>query len=54
MTIAGVVVGVFIMGAAQNALNLLNVLTFYQYVIRGSILLLTVVFDQVRQRALTR
>jgi L-arabinose transport system permease protein len=48
-TIAGVIVGVFIMGAAQNALNLLNVPTFYQYVVRGGILLLAVIADRVRQ-----
>ena len=48
-TIAGVIVGVFIMGAAQNALNLLNVPTFYQYVVRGGILLVAVVADRLRQ-----
>ncbi|MFC3579293.1 L-arabinose ABC transporter permease AraH [Sphingomonas hylomeconis] len=48
-TIGGVIVGVFIMGAAQNALNLLNVPTFYQYVVRGGILLLAVVADRLRQ-----
>lgn len=48
-TAAGVIVGVFIMGAAQNALNLLNVPTFYQYVVRGGILLLAVVADRLRQ-----
>lgn len=48
-TIGGVIVGVFIMGAAQNALNLLNVPTFYQYVVRGGILLLAVVADRMRQ-----
>lgn len=48
-TVAGVIVGVLIMGAAQNALNLLNVPTFYQYVVRGGILLVAVVADRVRQ-----
>jgi L-arabinose transport system permease protein len=48
-TIGGVIIGVFIMGAAQNALNLLNVPTFYQYVVRGGILLLAVVADRLRQ-----
>lgn len=50
-SIFGVIVGVLIMGAAQNALNLLDVPTFYQYVVRGGILLLAVIFDQLRQRA---
>jgi L-arabinose transport system permease protein len=48
-TIGGVIVGVLIMGAAQNALNLLNVPTFYQYVVRGGILLLAVIADRLRQ-----
>jgi L-arabinose transport system permease protein len=48
-TIAGVVIGVFIMGAAQNALNLLDVPTFYQYVVRGGILLAAVIVDRMRQ-----
>jgi len=43
-------VGVLIMGSVQNALSLLNVPTFYQYVIRGAILLAAVLFDQLRQR----
>lgn len=49
-SIGGVVVGVLIMGAAQNALNLLDVPTFYQYVVRGGILLVAVILDQMRQR----
>lgn len=48
-TITGVIIGVFIMGAAQNALNLLDVPTFYQYVVRGGILLAAVIFDRLRQ-----
>lgn len=49
-SIGGVIVGVLIMGAAQNALNLLDVPTFYQYVVRGGILLIAVILDQMRQR----
>lgn len=48
-TVAGVIIGVLIMGAAQNALNLLDVPTFYQYVVRGGILLAAVIFDRLRQ-----
>ncbi|WP_420136492.1 L-arabinose ABC transporter permease AraH [Sphingomonas sp.] len=48
-TIGGVIIGVLIMGTAQNALNLLNVPTFYQYVVRGGILLLAVTADGLRQ-----
>lgn len=46
----GVIVGVLIMGTVQNAMNLCNVPAFYQYVVRGAILLLAVMFDLVRRR----
>lgn len=49
-TILGVIVGVIIMGTVQNAMNLLNIPTFYQYVVRGIILLLAVLFDQMKQK----
>lgn len=49
-TMLGVVVGVLIMGTVQNAMNLCNVPTFYQYVARGSILLLAVLFDRYRRK----
>ncbi len=49
-TMVGVIVGVLIMGTVQNALNLLNVPSFVQYVVRGSILLAAVLFDQWRRR----
>ncbi|HTT70391.1 MAG TPA: L-arabinose ABC transporter permease AraH [Anaeromyxobacteraceae bacterium] len=49
-TMVGTVVGVLIMGTVQNVLNLLNVPTFYQYVVRGTVLLLAVLFDQLKQR----
>ncbi|GAB4368917.1 MAG: L-arabinose ABC transporter permease AraH [Spirochaetales bacterium] len=47
-TMGGVIIGVLIMGTMQNALNLLNIPTFYQYVIRGVVLLLAVFLDQFR------
>lgn len=49
-TMTGTVVGVLIMGTVQNAMNLENVPTFYQYIARGLILLTAVAFDQLRQR----
>jgi len=49
-TMLGTIVGVFIMGTVQNAMNLLNIPTFYQYVVRGIILLLAVLFDQLKHR----
>lgn len=45
-----VIAGVLIMGVVQNAMNLLNVPTFYQYVARGSILLVAVLLDRLKQR----
>jgi L-arabinose transport system permease protein len=49
-TMSGVIVGVLIMGTVQDVLNLLNVPTFYQYVVRGSILLIAILLDQLKQR----
>ncbi len=43
-----VVAGVLIMGIVQNAMNLLNVAPFYQYVARGLILLGAVIFDRFK------
>jgi L-arabinose transport system permease protein len=48
-TMTGVIVGVLIMGTVQNAMNLLNIAPFYQYVASGSILLAAVLFDRLRQ-----
>jgi L-arabinose transport system permease protein len=49
-TMTGVVVGVLIMGTVQNAMNLLNMPPFYQYVASGGILLAAVMFDRLKQR----
>jgi len=49
-TMSGVVVGVLIMGTLQNAMNLMNIPTFYQYLAKGGILLAAVVFDQIKQK----
>ena len=48
-TMVGTVVGVLIMGTVQNAMNLSNVDTFYQYIARGAILLAAVIFDRFKQ-----
>jgi L-arabinose transport system permease protein len=48
-TMTGVIVGVLIMGTVQNAMNLLNIPAFYQYVARGLILLGAVLFDRFKQ-----
>ena len=49
-TISGVVVGVLILGIAENAMNLLNIQAFYQYLVRGLILMLAVLLDNLRSR----
>lgn len=48
--IVGVAVGVLIMGTVDNVMNLLNVDAFYQYLVRGIILLAAVLFDQLKTR----
>lgn len=45
-----VISGVLIMGMVQNAMNLANVPTFYQYLARGAILLAAVILDQLKNR----
>ena len=49
-TIQGLFIGVLIMGTVQDVLNLLNVQTFYQYVVRGVILVAAIVLDRMKQR----
>jgi L-arabinose transport system permease protein len=50
----GVIVGVLIMGIAENVMNLLNIQAFYQYVVRGLILLIAVLLDNLRSAAAGR
>lgn len=50
-SISGIIVGVLIMGTVQNAMNLMNIPTFYQYVVRGAILLIAVFIDQMKQKS---
>lgn len=53
-SITGVIVGVMIMGITENAMNLLNIPAFYQYIVRGVILMLAVLLDNLRSTALGR
>lgn len=48
--ISAVVAGVLIMGLVQNAMSLLNIPPFYQYVARGVILLGAVMLDRFKRR----
>ncbi len=49
--ITGVLVGVLIMGTVENVMNLLDVDAFYQYLMRGFILLAAVLLDQLKNRS---
>lgn len=51
--ISYVVAGVLILGTVENAMNLLNISPFSQYVVRGLILLAAVIFDRYKQKAKT-
>ena len=53
-TISGVLVGVLIMGTVQNAMSLMNIDAFYQYLVRGAILLIAVLVDQLKNRRQSR
>jgi len=44
-----VIAGVLLLGTVQNAMNLLNVAPFYQYLARGMILLVAVFLDRYKQ-----
>jgi len=45
-SVAGVIAGVLILGMISNGLNLLYVNPFYQYVIKGLIILVAILMDQ--------
>ncbi|UAY94079.1 L-arabinose ABC transporter permease AraH [Pectobacterium polaris] len=47
--ISYVIAGVLILGTVENAMNLLNISPFAQYVVRGLILLAAVIFDRYKQ-----
>ncbi len=47
--ISYVIAGVLILGLMENAMNLLNISPFAQYVVRGLILLAAVLFDRYKQ-----
>lgn len=45
-----IVAGVLILGTVENAMNLMNINTFTQYIVRGSILLAAINLDQYKQK----
>lgn len=48
--VSWIIAGVLILGTVENAMNLLNVSPFSQYVVRGFILLAAVIFDRYKQK----
>ncbi|MDR3517856.1 MAG: L-arabinose ABC transporter permease AraH [Azospirillaceae bacterium] len=47
--ISYIIAGVLILGTVENAMNLMNINPFYQYVVRGAILLAAVIFDRYKR-----
>jgi ribose transport system permease protein len=47
----GTVIGVLIMGALSNGLNLLGINSFWQYVVKGVVILMAVYIDVIKKRA---
>lgn len=48
--IGGTIIGGLIIGVLNNGLNLLNVNSFWQYVVKGTVILLAVFIDYVKNR----
>ncbi|MBJ3814306.1 sugar ABC transporter permease [Shimwellia pseudoproteus] len=49
-TVAGAVMGAFIMSALDNGMSMMDVPTFWQYIVKGAILLLAVWMDSATKR----
>lgn len=49
-TVFGTIVGAVIIGIINNILNLANISTYYQYVVRGGIIILAVIFNSKKKR----
>lgn len=50
--IFGTLIGAMIIGVLNNGLNLLGVSSFYQQVVKGSVILLAVLLDRKKQRSI--
>lgn len=48
--IGGTIIGGLIIGVLNNGLNLMNVNSFWQYVVKGTVILLAVFIDYIRNR----
>lgn len=49
-SVAGAVMGAFIMASLDNGMSMLDVPTFWQYIVKGGILLLAVWMDSATKR----
>jgi putative xylitol transport system permease protein len=49
-TVLGTIIGVFILGFINNGLNLLGVSGYYQYVLKGAIILIAVLVETLQRR----
>ena len=49
-SVAGAVMGAFIMSALDNGMSMMDVATFWQYLVKGAILLLAVWMDSATKR----
>ena len=50
-TIVGTIIGALIIGVLNNGLVLMNVPFFYQLIIKGAVIIVAVLIDQLRSRA---
>lgn len=48
--LGGTIIGVLVLGVLTNGLNLLNINSFWQYIIKGIIILLAVYLDILKKR----
>jgi ribose/xylose/arabinose/galactoside ABC-type transport system permease subunit len=49
-SVIGTLIGILMLGLINNGLNLLGVSGFFQYVLKGLIILLAVLADSLRKR----
>ena len=49
-TLGGVILGSLLIGIISNGLNLIRVSSFWQYVVKGIIILIAVYMDMYRKR----
>ena len=49
-SMVGALLGTFLLGIIQNALNILQIQTFYQYVVIGAIIVVAVLFSSYEKK----